>query len=111
MLDGRLNLPPTKPPLWDDDFEVSDGQVWQYLPINELTERLQLDLISMVVELAPDSHNAGGDNLKRRWQSIDDKWVATHHGYAFQWFAMALAFFIATLVLLLRSVKAKPNNV
>ena len=100
---GRLNMPAVQPPLWDDNYPVSKGQVWQYLPIGEYAQQMQLNVLPLVVELAPDS--AGDSNLLREWSGIDDQWVAKHQGYAFQWFAMALAFFIACVVLLLRSTK------
>lgn len=104
QVSGRLNKPPAKPPLWDEDYPVADGARWQFLPISELAEQLHLDLLPLVVELAPikDGEDSTNDNLIRKWSAIDDQWVAKHQGYAFQWFAMAVAFFIACLVLVIR---------
>ena len=100
---GRLNLPAAQPPLWNEDYPVSSGAVWQYLPVQEYAAQMQRNVLPLVVELAPDQ--AGSDGLQQQWSTIDDKWVAKHQGYAFQWFSMALAFFIACLVLLLRNRK------
>ena len=100
---GRLNLPAAQPPLWDEDYPVSSGAVWQYLPVQEYAAQMQRKVLPLVVELAPDQ--AGSEGLRQQWSTINDKWVAKHQGYAFQWFAMALAFFIACLVLLLRNRK------
>jgi len=102
-LTGRLNLPPAQPPLWDDKYPVATGKVWQYLPINEYATQMRMNLLPLVLELAPDQEAEVESALQQRWSKIDDQWVAKHKGYAFQWFAMAAAFFIACLVLLIRS--------
>lgn len=108
-IEGRLNKPPAKPPLWSDEYSIVDGARWQFLPISELAQQLHLDLFPLVVELAPikAKQNAQNDDLVRQWSEIDDQWVAKHQGYAFQWFAMAAAFFVACLVLLLRTISRK----
>ncbi len=102
-VEGRLNLPPAQPPLWDDAASANTESVWQYLPIDEVAAELNLTLLPMVLELAPDFAGEADPALVRRWRTIDNKWVATHHGYAFQWFAMALVFFLACVFLILRS--------
>ena len=110
-LAGRLNTPPAKPPIWNDKYSVSDGQLWQYLPLQEFAAQMQLTVLPLVLELAPESsHSELGSQLetqsepqfKRIWLDINDEWVAKHQGYAFQWFAMALAFSIACIILLIR---------
>ena len=100
-LAGRLNNPPAQPPLWNDKYAVSNGAVWQYLPISELETVFKGQIFPLVVELAPNAIDSL--ELLRKWPNIDDQWVAKHQGYAFQWFAMAAAFFIACLVLLVKS--------
>lgn len=102
---GRLNTPPPQPPLWKDEFSVADGPVWQYLPIDQYASQMQLNLFPLVVELAPETSAPAA--LLVDWPAIDDQWVAKHKGYAFQWFAMALAFGIACLILLIRSKRKK----
>lgn len=97
---GRINKPAAQPPIWQDGYPVNDGPVWQYLPIGEYASQNQASVLPLVVELAPE--NLGSDGLVIRWQKIDDHWVAKHKGYAFQWFSMAVAFFIACVILLLR---------
>jgi surfeit locus 1 family protein len=104
-LAGRLNAAPAQPPLWDDKYSVSDGHVWQYLPIPEVANVLNAKVFPLVVELDPDASDKS--TLVRQWPEIDDQQVAKHKGYAFQWFAMAVAFFIACLVLLFRSYRRK----
>lgn len=99
-LTGRLNTPPAQPPLWDDDYAVAQGPVWAYLPIAEYATQMGLTVLPLVIELAPEE--ASNQPFKRSLAEINDEWVAKHHGYAFQWFAMALAFFIACVVLLVR---------
>jgi len=111
-LNGRLNNPPAQPPLWNDSYPVSQGPVWAYLPINEYASQMQLKLLPLVVELAPQQTAASkNEQFVVKWPKIDDEWVAKHKGYAFQWLMMALAFFIACLVLLIRSTRqAKTTN-
>lgn len=101
-LSGRLNLPIAQPPLWDDAYQVNDGPLWQYLPIDQYAEQMQLSVLPLVLELAPEPPEVGNTQFVRKWASINDEWVAKHQGYAFQWFAMAIAFLIACLVLLSR---------
>lgn len=103
QLSGRLNLLPPKPPLWDDDYPVANGALWQYFSIAEYTAQTQLQLLPMVLELAPETTAEADPQLIRRWARINDQWVAKHHGYAVQWFAMAAAFLIACIVLIART--------
>jgi len=100
---GRLNKPPAKPPLWNDKYSVSDGAVWQFIPISEVAKVLRSQVFPLVVELAPEASDSSA--LVRKWPEVNDEWVAKHQGYAFQWFTMAAAFFIACIVLLVRSSK------
>lgn len=99
-IEGRLNAPPAQPPLWNSDYAVNQGEVWQYLPIDLYAKQIQQPVLPLMVELAPE--NAGTQGLHTYWQAINDQGVAKHNGYAFQWFAMALAFFVACLVLLIK---------
>jgi surfeit locus 1 family protein len=105
ILQGRINNPPEKPPLWDDSYPVASDDVWQYLPLEQVAQTLQLELVPMVVELPPVSGEPMAEQFKRQWQTIDDRWVATHHGYAFQWFAMAFVFFAMCMVMFVRSIR------
>jgi len=106
-LAGRLNKAPEQPPLWDDKYQVAQGAVWAYLPLDKYASQIELKLLPLVLELAPKTQDGGassaeGADFVIKWAEIDDQWVAKHQGYAFQWLMMALAFFIACLVLLLR---------
>jgi surfeit locus 1 family protein len=102
---GRLNLPPQQPPLWNQKYPVNQGAVWAYLPIEQYSRHFQIKAVPIVLELAPaEPHDP---QLKRAWGQINDQWVAKHQGYAFQWFAMALAFSIACSVLLFRHIRSK----
>lgn len=105
QLSGRLNVPPAQPPLWKEGYPAGEGRIWQYLPINEFASQIEAKVMPLVIELAPDQ--AGTEDLVVKWQEINDKWVAKHKAYAFQWFSMSLAFFVACLVLLVRSLRSK----
>ena len=109
-LTGRLNLPPPPPPMWSDKYPVVNGEVWQFLPIKQVQAQMQLMILPLVVELAPDYTGEAELALVRRWAQIDDKWVAKHQAYAVQWFAMALAFLIACVVLLIKVNRARTHQ-
>lgn len=102
---GRMNQAPPQPPLWNDEAPVASGQLWQYLPVSDFAQQWQIELLPMVVELPPEFEAEADSRLQRRWQRIDDIWVAKHNAYAFQWFAMAAAFLVACVVVALRSAR------
>lgn len=103
---GRLNVLAPAPPMWNERYPAQTGSVWQYFPTEDLTAQYGQNLVPMVVELAPELEASG---LSIQWTAADDSGVAMHKGYAFQWFSMALAFVIACLVLLIKSIK-RPND-
>lgn len=110
-LNGRLNLPYAKPPIWNDDYDVSTGTVWQYLPIDEFRQQSGLSVLPLVLELAPNSDvDLAHSGARINWQSINDEWVFKHQAYAVQWFAMAVVFFIACLIVLIKSVRQSKAN-
>lgn len=103
---GRLNLPYAKPPLWNDEFAVAQGQVWQYLPVDEFRQQTKLDVLPLMLELAPqDATQNAVLSPKINWQTIDDKWVAKHQAYALQWFCMAIVFLLACSIVLAKSIR------
>lgn len=66
--------------------QTVEGKVWQNLHFERLQAQLPQRLQSlMVVQL-----NDNGDGLIRHW-ARPDTGVEKHAGYAFQWFALALA--------------------
>ena len=109
-LRGRLIAPPGPPPLWDADYAVADGATWQYLPIGDFAVQMQLKVLPLVLELAPGENTIDEPELIHDQLQIDDQWVSRHQAYAFQWFALAVAFFIACLILVFRSLKDKQHT-
>ena len=105
LIEGRLNLPYAKPPIWNDKYDVADGMVWQYLPITEFNTQTGLSAVPLVLELAPNNAEGSSSGAVVNWQSINDEWVFKHQAYAFQWFSMALVFAIACLILLVKSIR------
>lgn len=61
--------------------------VWQYLDLDEYRRSVSFPVQPVVVLLDPDS-GAGG--FVREWARLDAG-ITTHQGYAFQWFALAVA--------------------
>lgn len=110
FLQGRLNIPPAQPPLWSDDYSVDQGKVWAYLPLEKYALQMQLKLLPLVLELAPEKNGESDPQFKIVRPEINDQWVAKHKGYAFQWLVMAIAFFIACCILLLRTMRKKRSS-
>ncbi len=107
-IQGRLNILTPPPPLWDEQYQVMDKNVWQFLPKIQLEALLDYKVLPLLLELAPST--PGPIGLKIQWPTIDDQWVGKHSAYAFQWFAMAGAFVLACVVLLLRRNRKQTIN-
>ena len=105
VLVGRLNTPYAKPPLWDERYAVSDKSVWQFLALDEFRVQTGLDVLPLVLELAPTQSLEKTSEVALpivNWQTVNDEWVHKHQAYALQWFSMALVFFIACGVVLIK---------
>ena len=74
-------------------FELSshivEGQVWQNLTLERFAKTVPFTLQPILVL----QQNDTGDGLIRAWERPDTG-ITKHQGYAFQWFALALAIFI-----------------
>lgn len=75
-----------KPPAIKDQWPT----VWQYLDMKRYANAVPFPLQPVVILLDPSS-GAGG--YVRAWERLDAG-IAMHEGYAFQWFAMAVALVI-----------------
>lgn len=104
-LEGRINIAPSKPPLWDDDYPVKQGAVWQFIPMVEYSKELQRPVLPVVVELAPALVEGDDPKLTRVWQAVNDSDVGKHKAYALQWFAMSLTLFVIGIVMVVRTPK------
>lgn len=62
--------------------------VWQYLDLGVYREQVSFPVQPVVVLLDADSRQSGG--FVRHWARLDAG-IATHQGYAFQWFSLAVA--------------------
>lgn len=76
--------------------------VWPRLDIEHFQKLTGLQTQPATILLEPESE-AGG--YVRHWKRLDAG-IAVHHGYAFQWFALAL---VLTVMLLLATFKKKNN--
>lgn len=85
--------------------ETVSGQVWENLHLERYRKVSGLTLQPLLILQQDDTK----DGLVRQWDRPDSG-AARNLGYAFQWFAMALAVFIIYLVLSIKRVKpAQPN--
>ena len=74
--------------------EVVDGRVWQNISVDRFRARSGRDVLPILLVQQSDT----GDGLTRAW-SAPDTGIATHRGYALQWFALsatALVFWAVT---------------
>ena len=114
----RAHLPAVPPPAGEQRvtgiatvplerrFSLGDGAqgpgwqtVWPYLDLARYREATAQPLQPVVILLDPQS--AGG--YVRQWARLDAG-IATHQGYAFQWFALALALVALYLFINIRRV-------
>lgn len=102
MLTGVLFVP--NPEIWTLEKEapplIDSSQPWllQKIDLNLLSEQLNRDLFPFTLRLTPDSKpkisTETNHSLNRSFRNALD-WetpIEKHHGYALQWFTMALVF-------------------
>lgn len=90
---GGFHLGTAKPP------GAGWQALWQYLDLTEYARQVTFPLQPVVVLLDPDS-TAGG--FARQWARLDAG-IATHQGYAFTWFSLAVA--LAAIYILVNTRK------
>ena len=73
--------------------------LWQYLDLTEYARHVSFPLQPVVILLDPESA-AGG--FARQWARLDTG-IATHQGYAFTWFSLAVA--LATIYIVVNTRK------
>ncbi|MEK7711779.1 MAG: SURF1 family protein [Pseudomonadota bacterium] len=73
--------------------------VWQYLDLDVFRGNVAFPVQPIVILLDPNSANGG---FVRQWARLDAG-IATHQGYAFQWFSLAAA--LAAIYILLNTRK------
>jgi len=73
--------------------------VWQYLDLDVFRENVTFPVQPIVILLDPDNTNGG---FVRQWARLDAG-IATHQGYAFQWFMLAAT--LAGIYILLNTRK------
>lgn len=115
---GRLNAFPAKPLMWKDSYQLMANNVWQYLPIKQYQQKMQIKVQPLLIELAPEPNDeelsdsklnkAGG--YVRQWRTIKTDWVNRHKAYAMQWFSLAIAFLVCCTVVVIQSFSKKNSN-
>ncbi len=80
-----------------DDGEFMWPRVIQFVDFGALSERLGYHLLPVIVRLSPDAPNG----YLRQWKVVN-MGPMRHWGYAFQWFALALAMLVILVVLFTR---------
>ena len=78
--------------------------------MEEYASQMQLTLLPLVLELQPKQAGVDDTQFKIVRPEINDQWVAKHHGYAFQWLMMAIALFVASCILLLRTTSTSRTD-
>lgn len=80
--------------------------VWTQFDLKRYAEEVPFP-IQPVVVLLDSASMAGG--YARDWARLDTG-IAVHHGYAFQWFALAAASFVLYLVLTVRALRRRSTS-
>lgn len=98
---GRLRVPSAVGFTLGSSASSTNGWqvLWQSLDLKRYQGLAPFEVYPVIIRLNPDSE-AGG--FVRDWPDYSDSWVARHRGYAFQWFALALALVIVLVALNLR---------
>ncbi len=76
--------------------------VWQNLDLERFESVAGYPVHKLVMQL--DANADQDKSLVRDWPGYEDRWIQRHHGYAAQWFGLAL---VLLLILLVTSVKRK----
>lgn len=88
--------------------QVESGQwqvLWQNMDMDAYAKAVSMRVLPVVIRMSPD--NQGG--FVRNWIRPDDR-IATHLGYAYQWFGFAFATFAIYLVVAFRRGKQMSIN-
>ncbi len=106
---GRLRRPHERYFSLEDESAIPGASaVWQNLNLERYREFASLPLQPLVLRLDESDVQAGG--FVRAWPNYQDAWVDRHKGYAFQWFALAVALvFIYVMVNIRRRDDTRPN--
>ncbi|MDH3637449.1 MAG: SURF1 family protein [Gammaproteobacteria bacterium] len=88
-LGGRLRKPQTGSFTLEKQAPTAFVPVWQELELGRYAEVAGIPVLPMVLQLAPEAADRAG--LVRSWPQYRDTWIERHHGYALQWFALAVA--------------------
>ncbi len=87
---GRLRRPHENYFSLEDESALTGVRsVWQNLNLDRYREVVGVPMQPLVLHLDAGDAQAGG--FVRDWPNYQDAWVDRHKGYAFQWFALAVA--------------------
>lgn len=104
-INGRLVVPAQPAINLEKDLPVNEFRlVWQNLDIKQYALLTGHSVQSLVLRLAPEEIHGGG--LVREWPRYQDIWIQRHHGYALQWFGLAI---VLVVIFLFSSIKRKPQ--
>lgn len=98
---GRLSKPVVHAVSFEHGGENGDfPMVWQNLDLQKYESLTEHKVHKLVMQL--DGGADEGSELVREWPRYKDGWIQRHHGYAVQWFGLAL---VLVLVFLFSSLK------
>ena len=80
-----------------DDGEIVWPRVIQFIDFDVLSRRLGYDLLPVIIRLSPEAANG----YLRQWKMVN-MGPERHLGYAFQWFALAVAMVVILAILMFR---------
>jgi surfeit locus 1 family protein len=108
-VEGQIWIPSTKF-FTLEEKQIEENQVlkpvWQNVDMAEYKKQVPFEVSALLIKLDPKS-KAGG--FVRNWQ-VPVKRIATHLGYAFQWFGFAFATLIIFLYLSVKQVAVRNDK-
>lgn len=106
-VNGLVAVPQTKGFHLGDAKPPGDGwqPVWQYLDLDVFRNHVPFPVQPVVILLDPGNAEGG---FVRQWARLDAG-IATHQGYAFQWFSLAVA--LAAIYILLNTRKTDNEEI
>ncbi|HVS27441.1 MAG TPA: SURF1 family protein [Burkholderiales bacterium] len=102
IINGLAAIPSNK--VFELSTQTEEGNVWQNLVLERYRKAVPLAIQPLVIE----QRNDTGDGLVRDWEK-PDVGINMHRGYAFQWFALAVAVAVLYVVVNVKRVPQKPH--
>ena len=103
-----LLIPATEGHFYLDDPDESSelSNLWLQLDLQRFIRTTENPVQSLILILDQDQPGS----YESIWKLQDDNWITRHKAYAFQWFALAIALLLITLIMNIKTRKKGAQN-